>query len=115
MTSRQIKRMKMTKPKAVKKWRRVRGPRTWVPEPGDEIIGKYGGRTLKHGSYGPYEVVLVFTEDQAYVVSGVVIIQAIDAAQLEKGDIVRIVFHGYKTLDHGERRMKMFDLYVPEV
>jgi hypothetical protein len=96
-------------------WREVKIPRPWRPAYiGEELIGTYGGRTVRSGMYGQYEVILVKTgKEQAFLVSGTDIIQRIDAAQLNIGDPVRIIWMGYKELQE-DMRKKMFELYVRE-
>ncbi len=95
------------------KWRKIDAPRTWNPtQVGEELIGNYGGRTMRSGAFGQYEVVLIHTDDRAFMVSGVRIIQLIDAAILESFETIRIVFQGWQAIAGGEKKMRLFDLYV---
>jgi len=49
-----------------KKWRKVEGPKPWRPKEGDELEGFYGGTRTFEGTYGEYEVVIVYTEAGAF-------------------------------------------------
>lgn len=101
------------------KWHKLNRPRAWVPsEPGAEIVGYYLGQSVREGRYGQYSTVMLavptghgFT--QPYTVSGVSLINAIDAGQIEEGYLIRIVFWGYKDLDE-DRSVKLFNVYVGE-
>lgn len=97
------------------RWQKVHTPRVWAPkEVGDELIGYYGGRTLRTGSFGQYEVVIVHVPQRgSYVVSGTSLIQLIDSSMIAVGHPVRIVWLGLKKLDEA-RTMKLFDLHVAE-
>ena len=96
-------------------WRRVKAPKSWNPiEAGEELIGYYGGRTLRHGQHGQYEVVIVHVPQRgSFFVSGVRIIQLIDAALIDTGHPIRVHFEGHKELPNGHR-MKLFELDVAE-
>ena len=96
-------------------WKKIKAPTTWQPRAiGAELVGFYGGRTMRKGIYGQYDVILVHVpKKRSYMVSGVRIIQLVDSAMLEPGDAIRIVFQGYKELSD-DKRMRKFDLYVPE-
>lgn len=103
------------------KWNRVKAPKPWTPRyDDDELIGFYGGRTLKNGRFGQYEVVLVHVPyEGTWTVSGVRIIQLLDASLIAKGAPVRIVFKGNKPLgidevDGRQKHMKLFELYVTD-
>ena len=54
------------------KWKKVHAPKTWSPRTvGAELAGFYGGRTMRTGAYGQYEVVLVHVLlDGSYIISG---------------------------------------------
>jgi len=96
-----------------KRWRKVEAPRGWYPKNlGETIEGKYLGRTIRNGQYGQYEVALIKTKTQTYMISGVKIIQLLDAANLESGDMVRIIWGGTLHTGTEGNAMKMFELYV---
>lgn len=93
-------------------WVKVDAPKVWRPTPDQELIGFYGGYTKKNGSFGPYDVVLVHVPRYgSFTVSGTQLIQLVDAAVLQKGDPVRIIYRGTKDLD-GDKRVKLFELLV---
>lgn len=102
------------------KWKKVLAPKTWLPKvPGTELVGFYAGRTMRQGSWGQYEVVLVLVPTKgAYMISGCQVIQLMDAAMVEAGHPVRIVYNGTQELTTqgvGEsRRMKLFEVFVAE-
>jgi len=97
------------------RWRKINAPQTWRPEAGDELIGFYGGRTKREGSFGQYEVVIVLVPYKgAFMVSGTALIQLCDAATLIRGDAIRILYLGMKDLPE-DKQMKMFELYVGEI
>jgi hypothetical protein len=96
-------------------WQKVKAPKTWYPKlPGEELIGYYGGRTLKNGRFGQYEVVVIHVPMKgAFLLTGTMLIQLLDAACCSPGDVVRIVWQGRKPLD-GDREMKLYELYTAE-
>jgi hypothetical protein len=96
-------------------WRKVETPKAWRPkELGEELLGFYGGKTSRSGPYGQYDLVLVHVPKRgSFLVSGTRVIQLIDAAGIEPGWPVRVVFRGVVQLDE-QRRMKSFDVFVAE-
>ena len=41
-------------------WKRVEAPKRWYPkEVGQELVGFYSGKTVRNGTFGQYEVVLI--------------------------------------------------------
>lgn len=94
-------------------WRKVKAPKIWRPDPGELLEGVYGGRTLRNGVYGQYEVILVRVpaESTTYIISGVKIIQLVDTALLSIGEDIRIHFVGDIALKEG-RTMRDFELFV---
>jgi len=96
-------------------WRRVEIPRTWYPkEVGAQLVGFYGGRTTRSGSHGQYDVIIVHVPGHgAYVVSGVKVLQLVDASMADVGDPICVVYKGEKKLAE-DRKMKLFDLFVAE-
>lgn len=96
-------------------WKKVRAPQTWRPkEDGEELVGFYGGKTLKNGKFGQYEVVIVHVPTRgSYLVSGTSIIQLIDGACVRPGHPICIVWGGVKALT-GDRTMKQFELRIAE-
>jgi len=97
------------------KWREVVVPQVWRPdEVGEEIIGKYGGRTLRNGQYGQYEVILVHVPDEGtYMLTGVRIVQLMDASMIELGHPVRVIWKGVKTTGSGYE-MKDYEVLVAD-
>tara|TARA_Y100000310_G_scaffold194428_2_gene194409 strand:+ start:4933 stop:5349 length:417 start_codon:yes stop_codon:yes gene_type:complete len=97
------------------KWRKVAAPRAWTPEEeGEELVGFYGGRTLREGQYGQYEVVIVHVPMQgSFTLSGVKVVQLMDAAMAAIGHPVRVVWKGYKETGAGHQ-MKNYDVLVAE-
>lgn len=65
-------------------WSKVDRAYPWRPkEPGDELVGFYGGLVERSGPRGLYEAVLVMLPDhRGLTVSGVVIIDLISVAQV---------------------------------
>jgi hypothetical protein len=103
------------------KWKKVERPHPWRPkEPGEELVGFYGGKTLRSGKFGQYEVVIVHVPcSGTLMLSGIQIIQLVDAACIEVGWPIRIVWKGLEELGEGDiegeaKRMKTFEVYVAE-
>jgi hypothetical protein len=98
------------------KWKAVQIPRTWVPRlAGEEIIGFYGGKTVRRGEHGQYDVVIVHVPVRgALTISGVRIVQLFDAAGVSTGSPVRVIYQGTVDLATPGRVMKQFELLVPE-
>lgn len=104
----------MAKTKEEIQWRKVKRPRSWHPEAGEELTGYYCGRTLRDGQWGQYEVITVMaTDGKVYMLSGTQIVQLADVAMLKSGSPVRVVFIGMKQLS-GNRQMKQFEMYVTD-
>jgi len=99
------------------KWREVATPTTWRPteaQIGEELVGFYGGKTLRNGPHGQYEVIIVHVPlDRSYMVSGTRVIQLMDASLAPVGHPVRIIWQGYKETGQGYQ-MKLFDVMVAE-
>ncbi len=97
------------------KWRAVVAPRPWLPvEVGEELIGYYGGRTVRTGAYGQYEVILLHVPlDGCYMLTGTRVIQLMDASGATVGSPVRVIWAGLKETGHGHK-MKMFEVMVAE-
>lgn len=96
------------------RWKKVEVPKPWNPKSPEELIGFYAGRTKKNGRYGQCEVVLVAVPSVGVrMVSGTQITQLIDAAMIDLGQPVRVVFNGTVKLQGvGNKKMKLFDLFV---
>ncbi len=94
-------------------WKKVEAPIFWRPrEVGAQLVGFYMGRTLRTGSYGQYEVVMIFVPGEgAYIVSGTKIVQLIDASGLTRGEPVKVLWMGEEPLKEG-KKMKMFEVYT---
>lgn len=99
-------------------WKKVEAPKTWRPKyNGEELVGFYGGRTIRSGSFGQYEVVIVHVPGRgSFMLSGTQLIQLIDAASADVGDPIRVVWGGYLKLgeaeDGREKKMKQFTVFV---
>lgn len=98
-------------------WKRVKTPKPWKPKKaGDVLTGLYLGTAQRNGANGPYEVVLVKTDDDlTHYVSGVVVQSLFLAAGLQAEDqpAVRLVFQGLVEGASGST-YKDFDLYVAD-
>ena len=94
------------------RWKKVESPKSWNPKEPSELVGYFIGKTVKSGQHGQYEVVLVAVPgDGIRTVSGVRVIQLVDAALLEYGHPVQIVFKGFVELT-GNRKMKDFEVFI---
>lgn len=96
-------------------WRKIVAPTTWDPTAvGEELCGFYGGRTLREGKFGQYEVVVVHIPMGAsYTVSGTKLITLLDASLIKPGHPIRIVWKGLKDLG-GNKSMKDFEVLVAQ-
>jgi hypothetical protein len=95
------------------RWKAVEIPKPWRPKQGEELFGVYGGRTVRNGPHGQYEVILVHARKRVtYVVSGTDIIQRIDAAHLSEGDPLRIIYLGTEEVGVEGWKKKRFQLLV---
>lgn len=97
------------------KWRKVTSPRPWTPkEVGDRLVGYYGGRTVRTGKHGQYEVALVHVPlDGCYMLTGVRIIQLIDASMIGIGHPIQVIWQGLVDTAGGHQ-MKTFEVLVAE-
>jgi hypothetical protein len=97
------------------KWREIASPVPWRPEEvGTELVGFYGGKTMRTGKYGQYEVAIIHVPmDCSYMVTGTRVIQLVDASLAPIGHPIRIVWQGYKETGQGHN-MKMFDVLVAD-
>jgi hypothetical protein len=101
-------------------WKEVHAPKTWYPKmPGAELVGFYGGRTTRTGYHGQYDVILVHVPaGGSYMVSGSKLMQLVDAAMLDIGHPIRVVWEGHQnvgtTASGEEKRMKLFRVLVAE-
>lgn len=96
-------------------WSKVAAPSFWNPKViGEEILGYYGGRTMRNGRFGQYEVIIVHVPVRgALLVSGTEILQLVDTALVVKGHPIRIVWQGLDAISE-ERAKKRFDLLIAE-
>ncbi len=95
-------------------WIKVKRPKSWRPQAGEELIGYYVGRTVRDGQWGQYEVITVVTPERGtFMVSGTQIVQLCDVALLKYGAAVRIKFLGIKPIGNGHE-MKEFELYISD-
>jgi len=101
-------------------WRRVDAPKTWRPRMiGEELVGFFGGKTTRKGQWGQYDVVLVHVPSRgSFMVSGTRVNQLVDAADIQTGWPVRIVWRGAvalpPTADGEPRSMKQYEVFVAE-
>ena len=102
-------------------WRKVERPMPWKPRlEGDELIGFYGGKTIRNGKFGQYEVAIVHVPNAgSFMLSGVAAIQSFDTANLDIGWPVKVIWKGMRDLgqdkESGKKKeMKLFDVYVAE-
>lgn len=102
-------------------WKQVEAPKTWRPKMiGEELVGFFGGKTLRNGQWGQYEVVLVHVPLRgSFMVSGTRINQLADASGIGVGWPIRIVWRGKVRLaeptpDGEVREMKQYDVFVAE-
>lgn len=101
-------------------WKEVHAPKPWYPKmPGTELVGFYGGRTTRNGSYGQYDVILVHVPARgSFMVSGTKLMQLVDAAMIDIGHPIRVVWEGHQSLGQDEtgkeKKMKLFRVLVSE-
>jgi len=82
---------------------------------GEELVGFYGGRTLRSGSFGQYEVALVHVPHAgSFTVTGSALIRLLDAAGIGKGHPVRIVWQGTRKTQNNHDE-KQFELLVADL
>lgn len=92
------------------KWRKVRAPKPWRPEAGEVLIGRYAGKQLREGQYGPYNVFIVRALEGTYLLSGTVLNDLF--AGVFEGDAVQVHFLGMQQFRGGE--YKDFNIFVEE-
>lgn len=101
-------------------WKKVERPITWRPKTeGEELIGFFGGKTIREGKFGQYEVVLVHVPHTgSFMISGVVVAQLFDAAGVGVGWPVRVVWRDYEDLGEDaegkKKRMKKYEVFIAE-
>lgn len=98
-------------------WKKIEAPKRWNPKMlGEELVGFYSGKTIRNGKFGQYEVVLVTVPRRGvFMVSGTRIVQLVDAAVIEPGWPIRIVWRGsIKLPGEEERSMKNFEFFIAE-
>jgi len=97
------------------RWKQVEVPRTWSPsEAGAQLVGFYAGRTTRRGAFGQYDVALVLVPGEgAFMVSGIKLMQLLDASMIEEGHPVCVVYQGEKEIAKNHN-MKLFDLLVAD-
>lgn len=94
-------------------WEKVLVPRVWRPKPGDEILGFYGGRTLRNGQFGQYEVVIIVVPHKgAFTASGTGLINLIDAAQVAIGHPIHIRYLNKELIESTGKHFKVYELFV---
>lgn len=97
-------------------WRKVEAPQAWRPQDlGDELIGYYGGRTVRQGQYGQYEVVLIHVPYKgAFTITGSQLIRLIDAACITVTHPIRVQWLGSRPTVNGKTE-KQFSLMVADL
>lgn len=97
------------------KWKKVEAPRAWRPRyNGEDLVGYYGGKSVRNGAHGQYEVVIVHVPARgAFTISGVRAVQLADTSMMMVGSPMRIVFKGMVSLGN-DHSMKEFELFIPE-
>lgn len=96
------------------KWQKIHVPQTWHPKPGEELVGYYGGRTLRNGRHGQYEVVLIHVPYKGTMtISGTGLINLIDGSRIEKGHPIQVKFVGLKALED-DKSFKQFELLIAD-
>jgi len=94
-------------------WKKVEAPKAWRPQAsGEELVGYYGGKTVRNGQWGQYEVILVNVPRRGiFMMSGTNIVQLVDAASIDIGHPIRVVWKGKIKLDK-DKEMKVFEVFV---
>jgi len=96
-------------------WRRVEAPHIWRPmREGETLVGRFVGRRMRAGVYGPYSIVLIQTDKATTTVSGTVVNSLFDAAGIDEGTIVRIVYLGDRMSSPSGRTYRAFELFVAD-
>jgi len=105
-------------------WRRIERPKTWRPAAGTTLVGYYIGKSVRDGKHGQYEVVIIGVPvgdgfSRPHMISGTQIVQAIDAGNVQPGNLVRVTFEGMQELkrkrdDGTPFEMKVFVVDVAE-
>lgn len=101
-------------------WQKVRAPQTWRPQKnGDQLVGFYGGKSVRKGYHGEYTVILVhLPKIGSYMVSGTGIIQLIDSTMVKPGHPICITWKGSKVFgkdaEGKNKTVKQFELAVAE-
>lgn len=99
-------------------WKKVTAPKAWRPKHnGEELVGFYGGKSVRTGQYGEYTTILVHVPKRgSFSISGTRIVQLVHAADIDVGWPIRIVWLG--TVKVGDpdddHQMKNFDVFVAE-
>ena len=97
-----------------RKWRKVKAPKRWNAAEGEVIEGVYAGLQNSNGANGPYQRVLIQTDDgQVKKLTGVVILELVAGACIDPGARVRIVFLGWAQGNSGHE-YRDYDLWVEE-
>ena len=96
-------------------WNKLEPPKSWKPEPGDEIAGYYLGTSTRDGVYGQYNVVMLAVPDdkgfsRPVMISGIQVIQAIDGSSTKPGAFISVTVSGIELTANGHN-MKVMDVY----
>ncbi|HTQ47466.1 MAG TPA: hypothetical protein VMI75_32140 [Polyangiaceae bacterium] len=85
----------------------------------EELVGFFGGKSVRNGRFGQYEVVIVHVPRRGtFMLSGVRIVQLADASGVDVGWPVRIVWKGFSPIkaQEGEEQksMKVYEMFIAE-
>ena len=97
-------------------WRKVERPKPWRPKLiGEVLLGFYGGKSVRTGTFGEYTVVIVHVPSLgSFTLSGVQVIQKFDVADLKIGWPVRVVWQGYEDLGEVVEETEMAGVKIEE-
>lgn len=96
-----------------KVWHKVKAPRKWFPEIGEELVGEYIGTSERDGQYGKYNVYFLKSSGGLIrYVSGTLVNDLF--ALVPIGTKVRIVFLGEQQSKTTGQFFKLFELYTEE-
>ena len=97
------------------KWKKVAAPKAWNPEvEGEQLTGFYGGRTIRDGLYGQYEVIIVHVPMAgAFTLTGTKLVQLMDASGATPGEPVIVRWLGHKETARGYK-MKNYEVLVAD-
>lgn len=95
--------------KTSKRWNRVKAPKVWRPEDGDELTGVFIGSQVRNGMYGDYTVYFIRTKNGVLYTSGSMLNDLF--SQIGEGEPVKLIFTGMKISGMSGNEYKSFELY----